>query len=431
MLALAHTTTTDANSPPPRSATNPQRPQRPEPVRQQSYSKRHASFDTPRTEVPLPFFSEPFPERHLQQRRSESDETTEPPSPGPSLPIPSPTPTSSISQPRPPSPTPPLVRNNSAPTPPSSPLSAAIDVQDLKETESLRDRVEREREREKETPWPSVVPIVPDATTPASREGNIGRRSTASLPLPGDHAGQPLHWLGGPPPTAGPFPTLHPLSSIPAPAVSPFALAPPRPFSLPPPPPPTAPEISTPPTTLHPLLDIPASASSSTSSILNLASAPSPAVSPPQSSAPTTTSASHPSTSTSTTILNPPPSSQPPAATTIATGPQGPHMTVQTTSTAYIITTFLPGYQRDEITLSTRKRRVLHVVADPFLSSSRGTGHFERRISFGYDADMAHIRAEFNGGVLKIVVSRRPTMSVPAGFDSTPGLGGQQGNVWG
>lgn len=106
-------------------------------------------------------------------------------------------------------------------------------------------------------------------------------------------------------------------------------------------------------------------------------------------------------------------------------------MTVQTTSNAYILTTFLLGYQRDEITLSTRKRRVLHVVADPFLSASRGTGHFERRISFGYDADMAHIRAEFNDGVLKIVVPRRPSVSAPAEYDSKLGLGGQQGNVWG
>jgi len=105
-------------------------------------------------------------------------------------------------------------------------------------------------------------------------------------------------------------------------------------------------------------------------------------------------------------------------------------MTVQTTSTAYILTTFLPGYQRDEITLSTRKRRVLHVVADSFISSSHGAGHFERRISFGYDVDMARIRAEFNGGVLKIVVPRRPTMSAPAGYDSKLGLGGQQGSVW-
>ena len=75
---------------------------------------------------------------------------------------------------------------------------------------------------------------------------------------------------------------------------------------------------------------------------------------------------------------------------------------------------------------------MLHVVADPFISSSRGTGHFERRISFGYDADMAHIRAEFNGSVLKIVVPRRPTVSAPAGYDPQPGLGlgGHQGNAW-
>jgi len=105
-------------------------------------------------------------------------------------------------------------------------------------------------------------------------------------------------------------------------------------------------------------------------------------------------------------------------------------MTVQTTSTAYILTTLLPGYQRDEITLSTRKRRVLHVVADPFISSS-GTGHFERRISFGYDADMVRVRAEFNGGVLKIIVPRRPTVSAPVAYDPKIGLGGQQGDVWG
>ena len=81
-LANDGTLPTDVNSPPPRSATatNPQAPslpsttynialstkgpQRPEPIHQQSYSKRHASFDTPRTEVPLPFFSEPFLKRH-------------------------------------------------------------------------------------------------------------------------------------------------------------------------------------------------------------------------------------------------------------------------------------------------------------------------------------------------------------------------------
>jgi hypothetical protein len=34
-------------------------------------------------------------------------------------------------------------------------------------------------------------------------------------------------------------------------------------------------------------------------------------------------------------------------------------------------------------------------------------GHFERRISFGYDADMATIRAEFNGDLLRVTIPRR------------------------
>jgi len=35
------------------------------------------------------------------------------------------------------------------------------------------------------------------------------------------------------------------------------------------------------------------------------------------------------------------------------------------------------------------------------------SGHFERRISFGYDADLVQVRAEFDGVMLKIVVPRR------------------------
>ena len=34
-------------------------------------------------------------------------------------------------------------------------------------------------------------------------------------------------------------------------------------------------------------------------------------------------------------------------------------------------------------------------------------GHFERRISFGYDADLVQVRAEFDGTMLRIVVPRR------------------------
>jgi len=46
----------------------------------------------------------------------------------------------------------------------------------------------------------------------------------------------------------------------------------------------------------------------------------------------------------------------------------------------------------------------LHVVAD---SWEPGGGHFERRISFGYDADLSQVRAEFDGEILRVIVPRR------------------------
>ena len=38
------------------------------------------------------------------------------------------------------------------------------------------------------------------------------------------------------------------------------------------------------------------------------------------------------------------------------------------------------------------------------------TGHFERRISFGYDADLSQVRAEFDGEILRVIVPRRVPM---------------------
>ena len=66
------------------------------------------------------------------------------------------------------------------------------------------------------------------------------------------------------------------------------------------------------------------------------------------------------------------------------------------------------------------------------------SGHFERRVSFGYDADMSRVRAEFNGSTLKITVPRRPTpqtfaaslgTSATTGGGSSSGLGGS-GMFW-
>lgn len=39
------------------------------------------------------------------------------------------------------------------------------------------------------------------------------------------------------------------------------------------------------------------------------------------------------------------------------------------------------------------------------LSNSSG-GHFERRISFGHDADVVQIRAEFDGEMLRVYIPR-------------------------
>ena len=36
------------------------------------------------------------------------------------------------------------------------------------------------------------------------------------------------------------------------------------------------------------------------------------------------------------------------------------------------------------------------------------TEHFERRIAFGYDADLVQVRAEFDGEMLRVAVPRRP-----------------------
>ncbi|KAJ7045890.1 hypothetical protein C8F04DRAFT_939727 [Mycena alexandri] len=84
---------------------------------------------------------------------------------------------------------------------------------------------------------------------------------------------------------------------------------------------------------------------------------------------------------------------------------------VETTQVEYRLIVRLPGFKRDGITLATKKRRILHVVAD---SWEEGGGHFERRISFGYDADLAQVRAEFDGELLRIIIPRRmpPSMAV-------------------
>ncbi|KAA1473971.1 hypothetical protein DENSPDRAFT_780767 [Dentipellis sp. KUC8613] len=77
---------------------------------------------------------------------------------------------------------------------------------------------------------------------------------------------------------------------------------------------------------------------------------------------------------------------------------------VETMTREYNLVVRLPGFRRDGITLATRRRRILHLVAD---SWDAGGGHFERRIAFGYDADLSQVRAEFDGEMLRVIIPRR------------------------
>ncbi|KZT10788.1 uncharacterized protein LAESUDRAFT_350027 [Laetiporus sulphureus 93-53] len=84
--------------------------------------------------------------------------------------------------------------------------------------------------------------------------------------------------------------------------------------------------------------------------------------------------------------------------------PNDSYIAVETNPREYRLLVKLPGFRRDAITLSTRKGRILHVVADSWEPNG---GHFERRISFGYDADLGQVRAEFDGEFLRVIVPRR------------------------
>ena len=71
-------------------------------------------------------------------------------------------------------------------------------------------------------------------------------------------------------------------------------------------------------------------------------------------------------------------------------------------------------------TLATKRRRILHVVAD---SWENGGGHFERRISFGYDADLVQVRAEFDGEMLRVIIPRRNVSSMGGGLSGSMSSG--------
>ena len=82
---------------------------------------------------------------------------------------------------------------------------------------------------------------------------------------------------------------------------------------------------------------------------------------------------------------------------------------METLSSEYNLVVRLPGFRRDAIILATCRQRILHLVADSWEFDG---GHVEHRISFGYDADLSHVCAEFNGELLRVIIPRCiPTMT--------------------
>ncbi|KAB5592272.1 hypothetical protein CTheo_4259 [Ceratobasidium theobromae] len=88
-------------------------------------------------------------------------------------------------------------------------------------------------------------------------------------------------------------------------------------------------------------------------------------------------------------------------------GADRPDVSVQVDADKYLLSCRMPHFDHSSITVATRRGRLLVVAADRWEPLGLDSAHFERRVTFGWDADMARIRAEFDGLFLRITVPRR------------------------
>ncbi|KIK69156.1 hypothetical protein GYMLUDRAFT_152982 [Collybiopsis luxurians FD-317 M1] len=268
----------------------------------------------------------------------------------------------------------------------------------------------------------SIIEATAHATALRHRPTSVRSNNSSSLPPPE-------------PPTVLPPPSPTFVLSSPAPEPNPLAEAPPQPIPQPPPVPPITDPSELPPVLppSRPRRSVPSdfltssvgagpSHTSSSGSILSFPGAS--GLGSSSSSAPGALGQS----------ANRGSSPNPPAYAPFLSHmppPADSWIEVETTPAEYRLNIRLPGFKRDGITLATKRRRILHVVADSWpdpdpsprggnstepSTPSRG-GHFERRISFGYDADLVGVRAEFDGEILKIVVPRRQELGWNRPFD--------------
>ncbi|WOO76815.1 uncharacterized protein LOC62_01G000431 [Vanrija pseudolonga] len=83
---------------------------------------------------------------------------------------------------------------------------------------------------------------------------------------------------------------------------------------------------------------------------------------------------------------------------------------IKSTSSVYEVMVWLPGFQLDDITITTRRNQMLHIVADLWDEND----HAQWEIKLGDDAIMTSVRANFSGKVLRVTVTRAERFVRPA-----------------
>ncbi|KAF8745896.1 small heat shock protein (HSP20) family, partial [Rhizoctonia solani] len=114
-------------------------------------------------------------------------------------------------------------------------------------------------------------------------------------------------------------------------------------------------------------------------------------------------------------------------------GDARPSVSVDIFPDKYLLSCRMPHFDHSSITVATRRGRLLVITADRWdtiepaplsldpalIPNPPQPAHFERRITFGWDAEMGRIRAGFDGVTLHITIPRRllPTDSATPSRD--------------
>ncbi|CAE6462685.1 unnamed protein product [Rhizoctonia solani] len=115
-------------------------------------------------------------------------------------------------------------------------------------------------------------------------------------------------------------------------------------------------------------------------------------------------------------------------------GDARPSVSVDVLQDKYMVACRMPHFDHSSITVATRRGRLLVIAADRWdsiepaplsldpalIPNPPQPAHFERRVTFGWDADMTRIRAEFDGVTLHVTVPRRLFPSGPRERASAP-----------